>query len=152
MPPLLPSHDGVFCYPRDVRPEEIDQLGHASNLAYLQWAIEAAVAHSDHVGWPAQRYHALGAGFVVRRHLIEYLRPAGPGERIEVQTWVTGFRGASSLRRFVIRPAGQEAVLAQGETLWAFMDFATGRPRRIPPQVQQAFPVVADPLPGKTPN
>ncbi len=145
MPPLPDSHQGVFRYSRTVRPEEIDQLGHASNLAYLQWAVEAAVAHSDSVGWTAQRYRALGAGFVVRRHLIEYLRPAGPGENVEVWTWVTGFRGASSLRRFVIQPAGQEVVLAQGETLWAFMDFATGRPRRIPPEVQRAFPVVADP-------
>ena len=142
---LPPPHaQGLFRLRRQVRPEEIDQLGHANNLAYLQWALEAAVAHSDHVGWPAERYRSLGAGFVVRRHLIEYLRPAGPEEQIEVWTWVTGFRGASSLRRFVIMRPEQSLVLARGETLWAFMDFATGRPRRIPKELQQSFPILPD--------
>ena len=54
----------------------IDFLGHVNNLHYLAWMVEAAAAHSTHVGWPSKRYVEMGAGFVVRSHQIEYLAPA----------------------------------------------------------------------------
>ena len=34
----------------EVRPEDIDELGHAGNLVYLRWVLEAALAHSTAVG------------------------------------------------------------------------------------------------------
>ncbi len=138
-----PEIPGVFCYRVEVSPEDVDQMGHANNLAYLRWALDAAVAHSSQVGWPTQRYRRLGAGFLVRQHRIEYLRPALPGQNLQVRTWVSSFRGARSVRCYAILNDGpQHQLLARGETLWVFVDFATGRPRRIPPELQKAFPLV----------
>ena len=51
----------VFLHPHRVHEDEIDVLGHANNLAYLKWMLAAALAHSDVQGWPADRYHTLGA-------------------------------------------------------------------------------------------
>ena len=39
------------------------------------------------------------------------------------------------------------ALLATAETLWAFINFATGRPARIPPDIAGAFAVVDAPPP-----
>ena len=33
-------------------------------------------------------------------------------------------------------------LLAKAETLWAFVNLATGRPTRIPPELQAAFEIV----------
>ena len=37
-----------------------------------------------------------------------------------------------------------ETVLAKAETNWAFVDYRTGSPKRIPPDVSRAFEVAAD--------
>lgn|SRR5487761_1439487 len=69
-----------------VVPDEIDELGHANNLAYLRWLQDAALAHSAVQGWPADAYKRLGLGWVVRSHEITYERPALAGDRVIVRT------------------------------------------------------------------
>lgn len=132
----------VFHYRRHVRPEEIDELGHVGNLHYLQWAVDAAVAHSTAQGWDGEAYRRSGCAFVVRSHQIEYLRAAMPGDEIEIRTWVAGFRKVTSLRRYKILRASDNVVLARAATDWAFIKLSTGMPTRIPPEVQQAFTIV----------
>jgi len=132
----------VFEHHHTVRESSIDGLGHANNVAYVEWMQEAAVAHSAAQGWPTDRYHALGQGWVVRSHTIHYLQPALAGDRIVVRTWVATLKKVRSLRRYeILRPA-DETLLARAETDWAFVDYATGQPIRIPPQVTAAFELV----------
>jgi acyl-CoA thioester hydrolase len=139
----------VFIYRRPVRPEEIDALGHANNVAYVEWMQEAAVAHSSARGWPSSRYLQLGAGWVVRSHKIEYLHPAGAGDVVLVRTWVATMERTRSLRRYEIIRESDGRLLARAETLWAFIDFATGSVRRIPAEIARAFPLRSEPQSGK---
>jgi acyl-CoA thioester hydrolase len=127
-----------------VRPGEIDEQGHVSNVQYVAWMQDAAVAHSSAQGWTPQRYVDLRATWVVRSHFIEYLQPAFAGERVLVRTWVADFRKVTSLRKYrIIRPA-DGVVLATAETNWAFISRETGAPRRIPPEMAQSFQLVTD--------
>ena len=122
--------------------DEIDQLGHANNVAYVEWMQAAAVAHTAAQGWPGERYQQLGAGWVVRSHTIEYHRPALAGDRVVVRTWVATMKRVTSLRRYrIVRPT-DGALLATAETKWAFVSYDTGRPERIPRRIAQAFEVV----------
>lgn len=133
----------IFEYVHVVRPEEIDGLGHANNVAYLSWMQQAAIAHSAAQGWPMERYLQLGLGWVVRTHHIDYLRPALAGQTVRVLTWVAEFRKITSVRRYrVLGPDGN--VLATGETLWAFVHLGTLTPRRVPPDLVASFQVVED--------
>ncbi len=132
----------VFDYPHTVLPEEIDALGHANNVAYVAWMQAAAVAHSEAQGWPGARYQRLGQGWVVRTHTIEYLQPAELHDRIIVRTWVASMRKATSVRRYRIFRPTDGAVLATAETRWAFIDYGTGQPARIPSELAQAFTVL----------
>jgi acyl-CoA thioester hydrolase len=136
----------IFEYRHTVHRDDIDELGHANNLSYLRWALAAAVAHSDVEGWPAEAYRALGAGWVVRSHQIEYLQPAFDGDAVIVRTWVADMKKVTSLRQFRIvrNVGGKEVLLARAATDWAFIHFATGAPKRIPPEVSSAFQVVTD--------
>ena len=91
---------------------------------------------------PARAILALGQGWVVRSHAIEYLLPAFAGDHLAVETWVATMKKVTSLRRYRIVRRGDAAVLATAETNWAFVDLAGGRPVRIPPEVAGAFVVV----------
>jgi acyl-CoA thioester hydrolase len=127
-----------------VPPAAIDVNGHVNNLEYLRWMQDAATAHSTAVGWPYERYAREGAGWFVRSHSIEYLHPARAGETLSALTWVAGFGTGSSPRRYLFWRAQDRQVVARAETLWVFVDFATGRPQRIPAALREAFAVVPD--------
>lgn len=135
---------GVFEFPLTVEGRQIDGQGHASNIAYLEWMQAAAMSHSTAQGWPAERYRRLGFGWVVRSHKIEYRQPAFAGQAIVVRTWVTTMRRASSLRRYEIRRAEDNGLLAVAETNWAFVSYASGAPAKIPPELAQSFVVVPE--------
>lgn len=122
-----------------VAQEEIDELGHANNLAYLRWLQDAALAHSAVQGWPAEAYQQLGLGWVVRSHEITYERPAFVDDAVVVRTWVASFKRASSVRRYDVLRARDGKRLATAATNWAFVDYSTGLPSRIPPQIIESF-------------
>jgi acyl-CoA thioester hydrolase len=142
----------VFHYAYRVTAEDGDELGHANNLSYLRWAVDAAMAHSTAQGWPGERYHSAGCGWVVRTHQIEYRQPAFPGDDILVRTWVADMKRVTSLRRYrIVRmDAGDEVVLAVAATDWAFIDFKTRIPKRIPVEVSSAFELVPEDPPPLT--
>ena len=127
-----------FSYPHVVSREDIDELGHAGNFHYVRWMQHAAVAHSTANGWPPERYNELGGGWVVRSHQITYLKPAFEGDELRIETWVENIRPATSLRRYEIRRK-DGALLARAETDWAFVNYTTQKPVRIPPIVASAF-------------
>jgi acyl-CoA thioester hydrolase len=124
--------------------DDIDVNRHVSNLAYLRWMQDAATAHSGAQGWPLERYRAAGAGWFVRSHFIEYRLPAFAGDALRLCTWVKTMSPRSSARRYLVLREGEGAAVASAETLWVFVDFASGRPTRIPADVASAFPVVPD--------
>ena len=124
-----------------VLPADIDELDHANNQVYLRWVQDAALAHSSSLGLGYPEYLARGAAFVVRRHEIDYLRPAVEGDELDVATRVAALGSATSERRTVIRRAGDGALIARAVTRWAFIDLRRGRPTRIPDDIRDRYPL-----------
>ena len=127
-----------------VAADAIDVNGHVSNLAYVEWMQQIAIEHSTAAGWPMARYLELGAGWVVRSHFIEYLRPAFEGELLSVHTWVPRFDQRATPRRYLFVRETDRRILAQAETHWVFVDLGSGRRRPLPPELIAGFDVVAD--------
>lgn len=143
---------------------EADLLGRLNNAVYLHYLEQAAVEHAAALGLTFDVCRALGGVFVARRHQIEFLRPAFPGDVMLVQTWLGEARGARVRRHYQIarlapdtpalpftgqvstgaRPAGE--LVAQAETDWVFMS-EDGRPRRMPAQMLTRF-ALAERAPG----
>ena len=138
-----PHTEGIFQHEFTVPEAVIDANGHANNVAYLRWMIDAAVKHF-HASGSADAMHEAGASWVVRSHRIEYLRPALLGDRIEASTWVVNFSRVRSLRRYQFVRMSDGVVLAKGETDWVFIDATSGRPRSIPEEIKAAFTLVPD--------
>ena len=126
-----------FSIPITASSTDIDELGHVSNLVYLRWVLEVAMAHSRSVGWDHAQYKAFGAVFVVRRHEIDYVAQVREGEHLVAETWVDDWRPASCTRRTELRRGDQ--VVARAATTWAFISLTNGRPQRITDELRGIF-------------
>lgn len=129
-------------------PEDIDELGHVSNIVYVRWIQDVAKAHSHAVGWDYFAYQRLGAVFVVRRHQVDYLAPVLVGDEVRLTTWIRSWSAASCVRVTEIRKASESRPAARAETQWALMAIDTGRPRRIPPEILESFARPVEPAPA----
>lgn len=119
----------------------VDGNGHANNVEYVKWMQEVAVMHSDSVGCTRATIEA-GATWVARSHRIEYLRPAFAGDHMAVLTWVTNFRKVRSLRKYKFVRLSDNAVIAEGETDWVYVDARTGHPKSVPKEVSSVFELI----------
>jgi acyl-CoA thioester hydrolase len=117
-----------FELPLTVTPADIDGLGHVNNVVYLRWMQEAATAHWESAAPPELR---AAVSWVVSRHEIDYKAPAFLGDRLVARTWVGEARGATWERLIEIRRADDDRLLARGRSVYAALDRAGGRPRRV---------------------
>lgn len=119
-----------------VDPGDIDRMGHVNNVVYLRYAQDAAVAHWLAVATPEYAESLL---WVVRRHEIDYLRPALPGDQLLALTWVGAADGATFERFVDITRPSDERVLARVRTVWVALDAQKLRPRRVPEALRRLF-------------
>ena len=126
-----------FAIPITPTAADIDELGHVSNLVYLRWVLDVAMAHTRALGWDYAEYRALGAVFMVRRHEIDYVAQVTLGQELRAETWVDSWRMASCIRKTELLYQGK--VVARAATTWAMINFATGRPQRIPDELLALF-------------
>ena len=117
-----------------VAPPDIDGQGHVNNVVYLRWMQEAATAH-----WDSRASAELKArvNWVVTRHEIDYKAPAFVGERLVARTWVGEPSGATWERFIEIRRVGDDRLLARGRSIYAALDPASGRPRRVDAELRK---------------
>lgn len=120
--------------------DDCDGMGHVNNVRYLAWLERLAWLHSDHLGLPFAEYQRLGTGCVARRHELDYLAPALPGETLALATWIAENDGRASMTRAyqIVRVEDRRCVL-RARTLWACVDLLSGRPRRQPPEFLAAY-------------
>ena len=129
-----------------VRPEEIDLLGHVNNIVYLQWVQDIAIAHWQAAAPAADQAQLV---WVVRRHEIDYRRPALPGDAILARTWVgTASRLGFDRHTEIVRES-DATVLARARTVWCPIDPATGRPTDVSDAVRARFSVADEPEPPR---
>jgi len=136
---------------------EADLLGHINNAVYLHYMEQAAIEHASSLGLTVDASRAFGGVFVARRHEIEFLRAAFPGDVVRVQTWLLEPHGARVTRCYQISRVADSAgepftgrmprreapliaqdVLVRAVTEWVFMS-EEGRPRRIPEGILALF-------------
>lgn len=122
-----------------VLPEHIDVMQHTNNVVYLRWLEDIAWDHSRVLGLDEAAYQRLGYGMAARRHELDYLLPTHLGEEIWLGTWILN-TGRLSIRRGYqfLRPADGQTVF-RGRTHWVCISIRDGKPRRLPPEFQEAY-------------
>ena len=125
---LPPAPPHAYAHAFTVEASDIDQLGHANNVAYLRWVQDVAAAHWQHFFPPTDALPP--QVWVVQEHRIRYHRPAYAGDELRASTWVGDVKGASSQRLTRIERNGE--LLCSAETQWVLLDAGSGRPVRVP--------------------
>jgi acyl-CoA thioester hydrolase len=115
---------------------DIDMMGHVSNIVYLRWVQDVAVAHWQTLASEQDQKDTL---WVVLRHEIDYKMPALLGDKVLVQTWVGRATGLTFERHTKIVRAADQQLLAQARTLWCPLSSKTGRPQRINAKLRAQF-------------
>ncbi len=125
-----------YSLPLRVPDADIDRQGHVNNVAFVRYIQDVAIAH-----WLALASDAVRAAYtwVVRRHELEYLRPAFPDEELLVRTWVGKAIGATWERFTEVLRVGEEKPLVTARTVWVLLDAVSGRPRRVDPALIACF-------------
>ncbi|NTU96858.1 MAG: acyl-CoA thioesterase [Chlorobiaceae bacterium] len=121
-----------------VEPEDIDMLGHVSNIVYLRWIQDVAIAHWDTLAPQGEQEKLV---WVVRRHEIDYKRPAMPGDTVIVRTWIGEAVRMAFDRHTEILRASDGRLLAQARTVWCPIDRKTGKPTDVSPEIRALFSV-----------
>ena len=129
VPPRAYSH--VFT----VEAADIDQLGHANNVAYVRWVQEVAAAHWHHLYPPTAELPP--QVWVVQEHRVRYLRSVYAGDELRASTWVADVKGASSQRLTRIERVADGQLLCAAETQWVLLDAGSGRPVRVPEEMAE---------------
>ena len=118
------------------RAEDIDELGHVNNAAWVRWIQDIATAHWEAV---APKAHREAYIWVVVRHEIDYLRAVGPGETVTARTWVEEPPRGARFDRHMEFIGGDGRPRVRAKTTWAIVDRASGRPLRVPNEVAEPF-------------
>ncbi len=124
-----------------VEQSDIDMLGHVSNIVYLRWVQEAAIAH-----WKARATSDQQEkwNWVVVRHEIDYKRAARLGEELIAGTWVGQATDLTFERHTEILRAADRKLLARARTLWCPVNARSGKPSRVDDDVRKRFSVPND--------
>lgn len=125
-----------FSHQVTARPEHIDELGHVNNAVWVQWIQGLAVAHWDAVAPPEYVESAI---WVVTRHEIDYLKPVFEGETVTGRTWVETPPAGARFERLMEFSGEDGRPRIKARTIWAMLDRASGRPRRVPEELAALF-------------
>lgn len=134
----------VFDLKITVQPEHIDVLGHVNNVVYLSWMQDAAAAHIEALGLGLKEYLELKHAMVAVEHHVQYRKAALQGEEIILRTWLNDINALYSFRQYAFYRPSDKAVLFMGNTQWACVEIATGRPKRMSPTFMQAYQPVSE--------
>lgn len=138
-PETPPPPPGIFRMRRRVEWRDIDEAQHVNNANYFTYIEECNAQVAVAFNWPLSRLLAENMGIVARRYRIEYLEPAVMDDELEVTTFVADAKRSTAVRHYEIIRVRDRKLLARAYVLWVFIDLASGRPRRIPPEFQKDF-------------
>jgi acyl-CoA thioester hydrolase len=145
-PASPPPPAGMFRMRRQVRWQDIDALRHVNNAVYMEYINECSFQVCAAFHWPWQRMTDEGFGIYLRQARLQYLQPAVLGDELEISTWVSEVRRATSGRHYSLQRAADGVVLAQAYTLGTWVELNSGQPIRIPQHMLEDFaPNIAHP-------
>jgi len=114
---ILDSISGVDSFAVILTRRAVGPRGTARAGEVWRMCQEVAVQASTRVGWPPERFTALGSGFIVSDMVVEHFRELSYGERTRARTWLRDFRRGMLTHR-EIRLTGDQGPLARATQRW----------------------------------
>ncbi len=115
---------------------DIDELGHVNNAVWVRWIQEVATAHWQSVAAAA---HLDAFVWMVTRHEIDYLGNVRSGDPVTARTWISDHPKGARFDRNMEFETADGKVIVCAKTTWVLIEKASGKVRRVPPEVSQPF-------------
>ena len=128
-----------FIYHVKLDKNDIDDQGHVNNVTYVKWMEQAAVAHSNSIGYDPKYYQQNGAAFFVRKHEVKYLAESFWGDPLIVATWPDKMERFTAIRRYQIIRITDSKTVARAVTHWIYMNRQNQRPQRMSKEMIENF-------------
>jgi acyl-CoA thioester hydrolase len=105
---------------------------------YVQWMEIARTRLLEAVGMPVEQIARQGFGPVLIESQIVYKKPLVLGDRVRAETWFSDVSHASAWLEYRFHN-GHGEVAASGRQRGLFVEFASGRPRRMSAEDKTRF-------------
>ncbi|WP_179997899.1 acyl-CoA thioesterase [Acinetobacter sp. YH12239] len=119
--------------------QDIDILGHVNNVVYVKWMQDVATAHIEQLGLGVEQYLELKHAMVAVEHHMNYRKACFENDEIILRTWLNDLNAMYSFRQYAFFRPSDQSLLFVGNTKWACVEIATGRPKRLSPTFTQAY-------------
>lgn len=121
-----------------VRFNHCDPLGHLNNSGYIDYMLNA---REDHLGQFYQlslpQFHKQGLAWVVKKHEIQYVRPAFYTESVTIISRLIELTGAYLLVELLMYDEMEQALKAIMWTNFTCIDPQTGRRKEHTPEFME---------------
>jgi acyl-CoA thioester hydrolase len=117
---------------------QIDFMKHVSNIVYVQWMEIARTKLLEAVGLPVEQIARQGYGPVLIESHITYKKPLVLGDTVRAEAWLSALSHASAWLEFRFCHEGGD-LAASGRQRGLFVEFASGRPRRLTAEDKKRF-------------
>lgn len=137
-----------------VRYYECDPLGHVNHAVYVHYFEIGRLEAMAAAGLPFSAIREQSYTVVASDLFVQYKAPAFADDRLELQSYITHFRGARMTWQQELYRCTSGELLALAEVNGVFTS-ANGRPVRIPPAMRTLLeavyvPEASWPLPRRT--
>lgn len=119
-----------LCFDLSIYTFQIDFMKHVSNIVYVQWMEIARSRLLDAIGMPVEEIARQGFGPVLVESQIVYKKPLVLGDSVRAETWFSELSHASAWLEYRFLN-GKGDLAASGRQRGLFVEFASGRPRRL---------------------
>ena len=112
--------------------------------AIINYFQDCTTQNSEEIGVGHDYLVERKRAWILNSWQLEIMRRPKVGERIEVSTWATGFKGVFGPRDFSMKTSEGEEF-ARAHSLWVYIDTETGRPVK-PTEEEIAVYEVGEPI------
>ncbi len=131
-PTAPPPPPGKFEMNLRVAWQDLDSEQHVNNAVYLSYVEECGMQVSAAHGWPITRMINEDFAILIRKHQIQYRRPAFLNDDLIISTWVSNVRPSTAIRHYLIKRKSDGEELATVHSLCVWVKLDSGKPMRIP--------------------
>lgn len=125
-----------FKFPIVIDDDDIDHLAHVNNASYIKWVQSAIVAHWEHYAPPSVQQHYL---WIAMRHEIDYIQQSFREDRLIAEILPFEIKTVRVIYQSTIKRG--EDIIARALSTWCCIHPATHRPKRIGPDIHDAFKI-----------
>lgn len=128
-----------YTFDSRVRYSETDLNGRLTLTGIVNYLQDCSTFQSEDLGVGIQYLNSIERAWLLSSWQIEIGRYPSLGERLTVGTWAYDFKGMYGYRNFMIAD-DQGEYLVKANSMWFYLDTASGRPVRVTEETVSRYP------------